>query len=121
MKCQSQRSFAALAIHSAAGSASRSRLLLTGLLLHLLSCGCDSQPTPAATTAETAARPKFEFRPKQSPRPDESATTVAATEITFPGLKDVAQSLGVHHVYNNGASPRALMVESTGGGCGWFD
>ncbi|MBL8815710.1 MAG: CRTAC1 family protein [Planctomyces sp.] len=36
-------------------------------------------------------------------------------------LNDVAEQLGIRHIYDNGASPRALMVESTGGGVGWLD
>lgn len=121
MKCQSQRSLAALAVHSATGSACRFRLLTVLLLLtHLLACGCDSQPTQNAASPE-AAGPKFEFRPKQSLPPAAATAAPDTATIAFPNLVDVAQSMGVHHVYDNGASPRALMVESTGGGCGWFD
>ena len=36
-------------------------------------------------------------------------------------LEDVASRLGIQHRYDNGATGRSLMVETTGGGAGWFD
>lgn len=36
-------------------------------------------------------------------------------------LTDVHVELGVEHVYENGQAGRALLAETTGGGCGWLD
>jgi hypothetical protein len=89
--------------------------------------GCDDRPaitpTPAATTPGpgTNAVPKpasgsLKFERRRGPR-EESAPS--ASEC--PRLVDVAQSSGISHVYENGAAGQLLMVEATGGGCGWID
>lgn len=36
-------------------------------------------------------------------------------------LRDVAQDVGLSHIYLSGTSGKLLMVESTGGGVGWID
>ncbi|MEK6260408.1 MAG: CRTAC1 family protein [Planctomycetota bacterium] len=36
-------------------------------------------------------------------------------------LKDVAQEVGLSHIYRSGTSGKLLMVEGTGGGVGWID
>ena len=36
-------------------------------------------------------------------------------------LKDVAQEVGLSHIYVSGTSGKLLMVEGTGGGVGWID
>lgn len=41
--------------------------------------------------------------------------------ITQVRLNDVHGELGVEHVYVNGQAGRALLAETTGGGCGWLD
>ncbi len=100
------------------------RLLSCGLIVASLICGCtdSGQSTPessgsAGGSGATSAGKKFEFRP----RPAVPVAEVARREISFPRFTDVAAELGVQHVFDNGASPKALMVESTGGGCGWGD
>lgn len=95
------------------------------ILLALLCFGCApdgesaSRPSvsrPAQTEPLPAPRP-FDFRPREVP----GSAADAAVEISFPDFRDVAAEYGVNHIYDNGASPRALMVESTGGGAGWLD
>jgi len=89
-------------------------ILLTGFL------GCGTVKTDSAkVTAVDAHAPvkKFNFRPSQK-SPEASSGDLMAK---FPYFNDVAAKSGINHVYDNGASPKALMVESTGGGCGWFD
>ena len=112
-------------------SPSRPAAFLCGLLLPicLIGLGCDSQTSSGSASSadatsggqpdSTIERPRFDFRPKETAR--QAAADTAAETLSFPRLVDAAAELGVHHVYNNGASPRALMVESTGGGCGWLD
>lgn len=96
-----------------------SRLFLAG---QLFVAGCNSYeppstPTEAAPAVTPVAAPSgFNFKPKPV-KPAESTSGVPE----FPEFVDVAAELGVNHVYQNGASPRALMVESTGGGSGWLD
>ena len=46
---------------------------------------------------------------------------MSAVDVAFPKFEDAARTLGIDYAYDNGASPKALMVESTGGGCGWID
>lgn len=89
---------------------------LVGLLL-ICHSGCDSSK-PGAGKAETSdyEPPEFVFRPRQ-----QTATEATAHVVRFPVFQDVAGAVGISHVFNNGASPRALMIESTGGGSGWFD
>lgn len=96
-------------------------LLLTGIICL---CGCRDSSRPQGDTSpskipvEISPAPrKFNFKPKVLERPAELASVL----LDFPHFRDVAQELGVIHTYDNGASPKALMVESTGGGCGWID
>lgn len=97
-------------------NATRIKLLI---LLTLFGCS-DSDfdsPKPELPVSDTKTDSKpFSFRPK-------SAISEAAKtrEIDFPAFHDVASDLSVNHTFDNGASPKALMMESTGGGCGWFD
>jgi len=125
MQCRARRVFAELTVSSFTGNGCSLGLLLVCLLI----AGCNSQKDSGADAAKlikadssgglSESRPKFDFRPKDVPRKTPPVT--AATQIAFPDLVDVAAAVGIRHVYDNGASPRALMVESTGGGCGWLD
>ncbi|MFN0052841.1 MAG: CRTAC1 family protein [Planctomycetales bacterium] len=50
------------------------------------------------------------------------AATRADRPFSFgPRFSQVAGESGVDHVYRNGAVGELLMVEPTGGGCGWID
>lgn len=82
-------------------------------------CGTSAQTSPAVVPAASSKPPvRFNFTPARSKGSD---TSPAAATLDFPRFTDVAGEVGIHHVYDNGASPKALMVESTGGGCAWFD
>ncbi|MBX3444038.1 MAG: CRTAC1 family protein [Planctomyces sp.] len=95
--------------------------------LILIFSGCKPEPasTREPTTPEAAVETPsdssrdFGFKPAQGRRAanDGPPTSIGAA----PRFVDVAAERGIKHVYDNGASPRALMVESTGGGAGWFD
>jgi hypothetical protein len=92
-------------------------------LLSLCLLGCADSPAPDAPVRparKTASKSpkKFDFKPRDKAAVPSEA--VAAT-VSFPEFTDAASEAGVAHVFNNGASPKALMVESTGGGCGWVD
>lgn len=98
------------------------RRLETWLLciLGVILSGCPSSqpdsPAPVEPAPAAAPRPrKFDFRPSEIRPPSQSV------EVAFPSFQDAARELGLNYTYDNGASPKALMVESTGGGCGWID
>jgi hypothetical protein len=74
-------------------------------------------PTRQVETVEAKPAKAFNFKPRSSAQP----TVTRSVDVRFPVFQDVAADCGIDHVYDNGASPRALMVESTGGGAGWFD
>ncbi len=96
-------------------------LLLFGLMIGLF-VGCSqpvaNEPIKKSEDIPPVAPRKFNFTPRPA-LPD--AETARVRDLRFPQFADVAEIRGIHHVYDNGASPKALMVESTGGGCGWLD
>ena len=51
----------------------------------------------------------------------EAAPTRVDPVPTNVRLVDRASEFGVDHIYRNGVSGNRLMVEATGGGCGWID
>ncbi len=97
---------------------------LIAVLLCAFVTGCTEPVGTAAgegqsnkVSPELGATRKFDFKPRGAAvAPDNPVR-----EIAFPQFTDVAADVGIHHVFDNGASPKALMVESTGGGCGWGD
>ncbi len=95
-------------------------LVATGLmLLPLFGCGSEDKPAPESVEITEPNVPKFNFLARQARKKEDPAQQAAVTE--FPTFVDVSHSLGVDFTYDNGASSKALMVESTGGGCGWID
>ena len=44
-----------------------------------------------------------------------------ASGFVLPSFVDVTTPMELNFEYNNGADGRQLMVEATGGGCGWID
>jgi len=47
--------------------------------------------------------------------------SLVSDSINQLNFKDVASNVGLEFQYDNGAEGRQLMVEATGGGCGWID
>lgn len=66
------------------------------------------------TAAGSTTGLKFDRRTARSKSPHRPASEP-------PHLADVADAAGISHTYLNGRSGRLLMVEATGGGCGWID
>lgn len=93
-------------------------LMLAGTVSIWVGCQASTsvpipQPTagPATVTKATFSRISAEIRAMQI----EEATSRNNTVFTE------AQDAGIDFTYLNGASGKALMVESTGGGCAWLD
>lgn len=103
----------------------RNRMIPVALLAGvLLGCSTEETPTPTSRAPSVRADPEpprrsFDFVPIE-PRGD-GRSDASSTSVRAPQFRDVAAELGINHQYDNGASPKALMVESTGGGCGWLD
>ena len=93
------------------------------------SIGCDRSSavtqTPARATSSQQKQPArqsaplsqiFDLRmPEQGLTPQNSVTSISGP--TF----EVAVDAGINHVYVNGGQALMLMVQPTGGGCGWID
>ena len=101
-----------------AASHGRLSLLLLGLL-PLQFTGCQPQsvtqntPTKITEKVSTHTTPPVE---RSTVRTDFETSTLRS-----PRFVNVAELSGIQFVYENGASPKALMVEATGAGCGWLD
>lgn len=97
-----------------------SRLLI--VLALFFAWGCKPRPevadTRPADPVPAESPRKFDFRPAAA---SDSRTEVPQRELSSPRFTNVAEAIGIRHVYDNGSSPKALMVESTGGGAGWID
>jgi hypothetical protein len=96
--------------------------------------GCrDDSPPPAPSIAAPSAKPPGGQEQRGSGRgnrlssglsvarrpSDDAISADRPTECSW--FEDVAASVGLLHTYQNGAAGKALMVETTGGGCGWID
>jgi hypothetical protein len=81
--------------------------------------GCRPAAPPPPRQDEAA-------RAEPSPFAVPAAASVSASGGSGSGacglrFEDVAQRLGLEHVYANGEAGRSLMVEAIGGGAGWLD
>ena len=94
------------------------RLWIVPLMCLALATGCESPPPPVAPAPVPAAPAKSSL-PKISIDPAPAQTNATAPES--PHFVDRHADLGVNFVFDNGADPRALMVQSTGGGGAWLD
>lgn len=93
-------------------------MLKWGSLLGLLttSIACHDRPTtelPPDLPSPFVFSPQKGASSEQRPPP---AVRGPAFEFT-----EVAQQIGLSHVYRNGEQGRSIMVETLGGGCGWLD
>lgn len=86
----------------------------------------ESNRDPDSTTAQVA---KAEFSSEPA-RPSsllsgldlvDDSTKLSDELVSGMRFSDVHEELGLQYVFDNGASPRKLMPESTSGGCGWLD
>ncbi|MCR9199605.1 MAG: CRTAC1 family protein [Planctomycetaceae bacterium] len=118
----------------------RSCAVIVRVLLCAVMCGCgqtDSTKDPAAspTAGQGAAEESTGHdagdanrsvsqsgaatRPGSEPQSEPPSTEPA---VLFSGsFEPVAESLGLDHIYTNGAQGELLMVESIGAGLGWLD
>ena len=90
-------------------------------------CGQTAVPNPASlkvrsspsTTNSTSAAPRLSTVFDLGQVEEESAQP--AKPIGGPIFAEVAQRAGLAHVYSTGNADLLLMVQPTGGGCGWID
>lgn len=107
---------------------SRQVWLLAGLLMGLVLsaiAGCDSSANSSTLGSPRASRPRAARKPvvlskifdlRQSLEAETQRVSVKA-----PVFDDVASSVGLRHTYETGDRKLLLMVQPTGGGCGWID
>ena len=98
------------------------RAICCQLLVTLMAMGCSPASKPVTETEDIKARPDkpnttspFEF---DLPGDSDDQTLPTIDSIR---LVDVAKDQAVQHTFVNGEEGEALMVEATGGGCGWGD
>lgn len=99
---------------------------LFALLLAIALCvaavaGC--KPDVAQQPAAERVSP-FASASSSKPKVGSSESKVEARPDQAAGCShfvDVAEALHILHTYDNGARGMNLMVEATGGGCGWID
>jgi enediyne biosynthesis protein E4 len=118
-------------------------LVLWGMLLMLtvfggVLAGCNPPPQPVALTPDAEPPiPEQRVEPNASAAPDTAARGVSkVSPFSIPDisrahatravstdirLTDVASGLGLHHVYDNGATGESWIAETIGGGVGWLD
>ena len=102
----------------------------TIVMVSLLLVGCQKSRDPAESAVlgshsrNVMADPAT---PKQAPsliaddieiEPSPSAETAVVRSARF---EELAPKCGIDFTYRNGAESKSLMVEATGGGCGWLD
>lgn len=72
--------------------------------------------TSSVTTTNSSRSPQFaDFSSLDSEEKHENAS------LEFTTFTETTTECGIDFTYDNGASPQVLMVETTGGGCGWID
>ena len=87
--------------------------------------GCDSSGRNSATGPSRASRPQAVQKPVvlseifDLRQPAETEHKLLSAES--PVFEDVAISADLQHTYDTGDKKLLLMVQPTGGGCGWID
>lgn len=91
---------------------------LWGLLLVLLttSVACHDRQTNETPPDQTS--PFVFSRQKAANAEQRVSSTAWVPAIDF---SEVAQQIGLSHLYRNGEQGQSIMVETLGGGCGWLD
>lgn len=95
--------------------------------------GCQDRPTSAPPptvqsdpSPENDEKPKvrissaFNLAPESETDPSAHANQNSGS-VTCPLFSDVTRVSGLHHIYETGDHHLMLMVQPTGGGCGWLD
>ena len=103
------------------------RWFVVNYLLIAILIGCQDAPvvtpTPRSSVSSSDELPTAPRRSSSIAEGfrREAAPTRVAPVPTNVRLVDRASEFGVDHIYRNGVSGNRLMVEATGGGCGWID
>lgn len=96
-------------------------------LMMLCASGCTSKSeveTNSNPSRQAASSTLTDHQPGESEAERAAGQTETAGQvagIVFPVFRDVAEDVGIDHVYRNGTSERQLMTEAMGGGAGWLD
>ena len=85
--------------------------------------GCQPATAPPAKppSTPTVVSPFQISTPHKTNKVDATASATDAQPTRTFRFVDVHESAGVQHTYLNGGTGKLLMVEATGGGCGWLD
>lgn len=89
--------------------------------LSVVLCGCRAESPPIISkVGESSSAPR---RSRLQVARDTSRGDDLSEQapIKFPFFSDVHEEVGIVFIHQNGADGRALMVQSTSGGCGWLD
>ncbi len=93
--------------------------------LSLAGCGQSVPPASGGATSSPAPTNSTSTSPHLSTAFRLDAADVEPTEplgpFDGPVFAEVAQQAGLTHVYSTGDAELLLMVQPTGGGCGWID
>ena len=81
--------------------------------------GCDVKPQSIAQQPASTPITTTNLTPIRFARNEGRSRETSVLRTTR--FENAAQSLGVSFTYDNGTTPKQLMVESTGAGCGWLD
>ena len=99
----------------------RTRRLMTFLILLCVGCFEETEETPKSSfsgyTPPKYAASRSTSRISEDIRAIRSETPAVRNRTRLTELADS----GIDFTYENGARGQALMVEATGGGCGWLD
>lgn len=91
--------------------ASLHRIVILLFLINVIGNGCGQNDHTQTITKPTSI----------SPPPPETPTSITGRVNKPLRFSDQRENSGIEFVYDTGARGKALMVESTGGGCGWGD
>lgn len=102
------------------GWCSTSLIWLTAFTLS----GCSSSPSPVVSTQpqatiQTTRKPVVLSKVFDLRRP--STPVNQSSSLDSPVFDDVARAAGLNHTYETGDKSLLLMIQPTGGGCGWID
>jgi len=95
--------------------------LLGILLFPLVGCGEKSADEKSLYPGIPAFPSSTQFGTKSSGAPGADDPSQKITLTTIPRFIETQDALGVSFTYDNGAAPERRIVETTGGGAGWFD